>query len=324
MPKRNKPAASADAAGQEDALCRYAARKTKLASDRDQREALARAALDLARIGLPPVPAIAQDKRPALKGWRERARCDPQAVVDLFVDAPRADGLAIATGAGIFVLDLDRNHASGADGIRSFAALVGEHGAGEALALGPRVRTPRKGVHLYFRCDPGRVIRNRVGLASGVDVRGDGGLAMAPPSPGYKWVFGSHDLDLPMAPAWLLALIDPPAPMPASALWRTQAGYRSPIADLSAYAAAVFEREVAGVRNAKPSERNQTLYKASARLGSLAAAGMIPIEQLVGALYEGGIACGLVADDGEARVRATIASGLKRGLNNPRQFPERP
>jgi hypothetical protein len=294
-----------------------------IGKDKLTASALARAALDLARLGLRPVPMIARDKRPALKGWRERASCDPQAVTALFADAPRATGLAIATGVGTFVLDVDRNHKSDVDGLLSFAALVVEHGAGETLALGPRVRTPRKGVHLYLRCDPGRIIRNRVGLTSGVDVRGDGGLALAPPSPGYRWAFDSWAQELPPAPEWLLALLDPPPQAPVSATFAPVGGPGSRITNVSAYASAVIERELAAVANANRGERNQTLYKASARTASLASAAMLPVETLAAALIEAAVANGLVADKGEGAARATIASGLKRGLANPRSLVDR-
>lgn len=279
---------------------------------------LLQAALDLARLGLRPVPMIAHAKCPALKGWRERASLDPQAVADLFADASHATGLAVATGCGVFVVDLDRHHANGADGVRSFAALIAQRSDGHALALGPRVRTPRGGVHLHFAHEPGRTIGNRPALAPGVDVKGAGGLAMAPPSPGYRWTPSPWDRDLPPAPAWLLALIDPPKRAPVAAF--APRPFRG---DASRYARAALERELSAVANAQTGARNQALYKASAALGSLAAAGMLPIQPVAASLQEAAVACGLIGDDGEAAAHATIASGLKRGLAHPRQLPQR-
>lgn len=289
--------------------------------DRDNTTAseLTCAALDYAVRGLRPVPMIAQFKRPALKGWATQASCDADAVSALFELAPRATGLAIATGQGVLVLDLDCNHERGVNGLLSFAALCSQHAAGEALSLGPRVRTPRNGLHIYFRYDPARPMRNRVGFAPGVDVRGERGLAMAPPSFGYRWVFDSWAQELPPAPAWLLALLDPPPQPPVGAPFAPVGGPGARITNVSAYATAVLERELAAVSNAKTGARNQTLYKACARLGSLAAAGTMPLEQLACRFYEAAVACGLVADDGEPSVRATIESGLKRGLDNPRK-----
>lgn len=294
-----------------------------IGKDKPTASALACAALDYAARGLRPVPMIAQFKRPALKGWATLASCDADAVSALFARAPRATGLAIATGQGVLVLDLDCNHESGVNGLLSFAALCSQHGAGEALALGPRVRTPRNGLHIYFRCDPARPMRNRVGLVPGVDVRGERGLAMAPPSYGYRWVFDSWAQELPRAPEWLLALLDPPPQAPVSATFAPVGGPGSRITNVSAYASAVIERELAAVANANRGERNQTLYKASARTASLASAAMLPVETLAAALLEAAVANGLVADKGEGAARATIASGLKRGLANPRRLLDR-
>ena len=47
--------------------------------------------------------------------------------------------------------------------------------------------TPRGGCHLIYRMPDGDAIRNSAGkLAAGVDVRGEGGYVIAPPSPGYS------------------------------------------------------------------------------------------------------------------------------------------
>ncbi|ANP44463.1 bifunctional DNA primase/polymerase [Candidatus Viadribacter manganicus] len=283
------------------------------------RATLLASAIKLAALGLRPVPMIAGDKRPALKGWRERESCNAEAVAALFADAPRASGLAIATGAGVVVIDLDRNHASGADGVKSFAALIAEHGRGEVLALGPRVRTPRRGVHLYFACDTSLRLRNRVALAPGVDVKGEGGLATAPPSPNYHWRPAPFEHSLPQVPGWLLALIDPPKPppIPQEAAVRTYSGTIHP------YAYAALERELRAVAATLAGGRNAALYKAAASLGELAAAGLLPIEPLASGLMDAAHTCGLIGDDGIAAAESTIASGLKRGLENPRAVPQR-
>lgn len=178
----------------------------------------------------------------------------------LFADAPHATGLAIATGGGVFVLDLDRGHADGADGVAGFAALIAEHGGGAPLALGPRTRTPRGGVHLWFACDPALRIRNTVALAPGVDVRGDGGLATVPPSPGYRWELSPWERVLPPAPQWLLRLIAPPPP-PAKPV----ASVRPYRGDASPYAKVALERELRAVAGAPAGSRNAALSRPQLR-----------------------------------------------------------
>lgn len=67
------------------------------------------------------------------------------------------------------------------------------------------VRT-RRGIHLYFQ-HPGWRVKNATHVRDKYDIRGDGGLAIAPPSPNRQWLDGyalRHATDLPMFRAeWL-------------------------------------------------------------------------------------------------------------------------
>src|SRR5256885_13664451 len=78
------------------------------------------------------------------------------------------------------------------------------------------------GSHAYF-AHPGSSVPNSAGrLGEGLDVRGDGGYVVAPPSlhgcrRPYRWASRSHVATaarhLPPAPAWLVELASPaPAP----------------------------------------------------------------------------------------------------------------
>lgn len=281
---------------------------------------IAQAACALLACGLRPVPMIAAKKCPALKGWRARASLDPAQTAALFAEAQHADAIGVATGEGVFVIDLDRNHADGADGVAAFADLVARHGAGETLALGARAQTPAGGVHLYFASPPGRRVRNRTALAPGVDVRGEGGVAMVPPSTrdgvAYHWSPAPWECAPPQAPAWLLDMVAPiEAPRAAAASMRPYRG------EASAYARVALERELKAVASAAPGARNAALFKAAASLGSLCAGGALPADPVAASLIEAAAACGLVADDGPHAVEATIASGFKAGLARPRALP---
>jgi hypothetical protein len=102
------------------------------------------------------------------------ATTDQDIITRWWADTPDAR-VGVATGAvsGIIVLDVD-----GDDGEASLAALEREHGPLPATAT---VLTG-KGRHLYFS-HPGVLVPNRVRVAAGLDVRGDGGYVVAPPSP---------------------------------------------------------------------------------------------------------------------------------------------
>ncbi|MEQ1706878.1 MAG: bifunctional DNA primase/polymerase [Terricaulis sp.] len=279
---------------------------------------LAQAVRALMACGLRPVPMYAATKRPALKGWRERAAGGDGSIAAMFAEASQADALGIATGAGVFVVDLDRNHGDGADGIATFAALVREHGA---IAPGPRVKTPAGGLHLYFTCPGERRVRSRAAIAAGVDVKGEGGLAMCPPSErggvAYRWAPDPWTLAIPQASAWLLDMAAPIAPERPPAPIKPYEGCEHP------YARAALERELRTVASAAPGQRNAALFKAAASLGGLCAAGALPAGPVAAQLLNAAFACGLVGEDGRGAVEATIASGLKHGRESPRSIPER-
>lgn len=265
----------------------------------------------LAALGYVPVPMIASAKRPALRGWREAA-ADPARALAAVEAATWADAIAIATGCGVLVLDLDIGHADNADGAVSLAALEATYGQ---LPDGPRSATPKGGQHRYFATPPGRMIRSRAAIAPGLDIRAEAGLAMCPPSPGRRWITPLCPwTDLPQAPSWLVDLADPPRPPPPA--------YRPQAIRTEGYARAVFEGELNALARAPRGERNAILFKAAARLGELAAGGALPVQAVAAGLISAAEACGLTRDDGEAAVRATIASGLRAGLRRPRAIPE--
>jgi hypothetical protein len=112
--------------------------------------------------------------------------------------------IGIATGpvSGFWVLDVD-----GEDGESSLRKLESEYGM---LPATVEVITG-KGRHLYFRIGK-HTIRNSAGkLAPGIDVRGDGGYVLAPPSihpsgRAYAWSVDSAS-EITDAPDWLLSLV---------------------------------------------------------------------------------------------------------------------
>lgn len=111
--------------------------------------------------------------------------------------------IGIATGevSGIVVLDVD-----GAEGFTGLA--------GRSLPATPTVTTGRVdgGTHFYFK-HPGGKVKNSVRkLGNGLDIRGDGGYVIAPPSrhkSGQRYQWG-NDLDTPLAdlPEWIQTKLD--------------------------------------------------------------------------------------------------------------------
>lgn len=130
--------------------------------------------------------------------------------------------LGIVTGAisGLVVLDVDPIH--GGDG--SLAELEHRHGR---LPQTVEAVTGGGGRHLYFG-HPGGFVHNRASMAPGLDVRGDGGYVVAPPSVhpsglGYRWVPGHTPTDIALAPVpgWVVELAtDRQHPGHSLAFWR--------------------------------------------------------------------------------------------------------
>jgi hypothetical protein len=74
----------------------------------------------------------------------------------------------------------------------------------------------------------------------------------------------------------------------------------------------------------KDSGRNDALNRASFSLHQLVAGGGLDGDVVRERLFAAAEACGLVAEDGAAKVHATIESGAKAGLQQPRQAPVHP
>jgi hypothetical protein len=170
---------------------------------------LGRAAVALARRGLPVHPCRPDSKLPLLNDWPNRATLDSRTIESWWRRWPNAN-VALATGgaARLLVADVDPD----AGGEASMAALERAHGAMPATA---EVTTPRGGRHLYLIVPTGRPMPgNSAGkLGDGVDTRGRHGYVLGPPSVVagrlYTWSVDSGD-GIAEAPIWLLNLLDYP------------------------------------------------------------------------------------------------------------------
>jgi hypothetical protein len=155
------------------------------------------------------VPIEPQGKRPLVRWQAFQKRVPTPAEIAAWFERWPDANVGIVTGhaSGLVVVDVDPRHG----GAETLAALEASHGA---LPASVESQTGGGGRHLYF-AHPGGVVRNRVGLAPGIDLRGDGGVVVAPPSlhasgRRYRWRDGHRpeDVALADAPPWLLR---PPA-----------------------------------------------------------------------------------------------------------------
>lgn len=154
------------------------------------------------------------------------ATADTAILEQWFGDKARNIGIATGTVSGIVALDIDPRH----DGDASLAALEKQHGA---IPPTWRFLTGGGGEHILFRHPGGHVANSANKTGQGIDVRGDGGYIVAPPSQhtsGRPYAVSvDHDPDtVPLAdvPAWLLPMIQKITPAPVKAIppeeWRQQ------------------------------------------------------------------------------------------------------
>lgn len=268
------------------------------------------------RLGWAVFPVAGDCRRPLIKGGCHAASSDAQQVARLF---GREANIALATGraSGVMVLDVDVK--GPADGLTTLAVLEDENGR---LPPTWEAMTPTGGRHLYFAL-PAVRLRNRVGFEPGLDLRTDGGSVALPPSRRpdgrYRWIDRPGDLPLAQAPDWLVGLMTPhPAPFSQP---RTPERRRFGRERTLRYLEAAVDGECGALAAmAANTGRNQRLFVASARLGQLVGARLLGRDQAEAALRRAAFDCGLIRDDGLPAVAATIASGLRRGIANPREI----
>ena len=142
-------------------------------------------------------------KHPVVTEWQKTEPMSGPDIEAWWDKRPRSNvGIATGTPSGFWVLDVDPEKG----GMDSLRALIAEHGAPPETYT---VKTGGKGWQFYFAL-PDFVVRNSVDLKGhkGIDVRGDGGQVVAPPSVSGKGPYAvAKDVPIAAAPDWLLELI---------------------------------------------------------------------------------------------------------------------
>jgi hypothetical protein len=275
-----------------------------------RRDHMLEQALKYAARGISVFPSWPATKEPACRHGFKDATTNPATIRRWWV-ANESYNIAIATGivSRVWVLDVDS-----AFGAAALVDLEAEHGPLPATLTS----VTASGCHLWFQCSS--PILSSVGrIAIGLDVRGDGGYVIAPPSvhpdgPRYRW---NNNKSLAVAPDWLIALTRKHPTLSERALASLPHKSSSP----GAYGRAALEREIAELANTPPGSRNRALNRASFRLHQLVAGGELNADEVHARLIAAAIANGLLTDphDGPRSVERTIASGARAGLSQPRK-----
>lgn len=249
-------------------------------------------------------------KHPRTKNGLKDATTDPGKIRAWWTRWPDAN-IGLRLGDGIFVADVD-----GPEG----EAFLAEHGLPETLTARTGLDGDFRGRHLYLYAPEGVVIRNRARIAPGLDVKGDDGLVIAPPSlhgSGVRYAWVDPNRKIADAPAWLVEMVterprqERPAVPP-----------RAFTGEIKPYARAALEEELEKIRGATPGTRNQTLNDAVFALGTLVHGGEL-LESLVREeAWAAAASLGFDESFTESDVRDTIESALRGSARSPREVPE--
>jgi hypothetical protein len=282
------------------------------------------AALAYAAHGLAVFPAR-PDQKSSYKsaehsnGRKWGATADPAEVRRDFAHWP-ACRIGIPTGINrIVVIETDTVEGHGVDGAASLAQLEAKHGA---LSDTLMAFSPSGSIHRYFR-HPGPDIKIKTTasvVGAGIDVRGDGGMVIVPPSVNldgrrYRWI---NKLPIADMPLWLIELTREKPPSisqrAVAAISNSQPGceFDAP----SKYGAAALRNELDNIHRAGIGTRNYVLNRAAFSLGQLVAAGMLDAAEVTQRLFDAAIGWGNPGKD-----RDVIRHGMQAGMRHPREVP---
>jgi hypothetical protein len=263
-----------------------------------------------------------RDKKPpkGSRGFKD-ASVDIEVVRRWWRLRPDANiGVATGPNAGFWVLDLDGPAAEAA-----LQALVDIHGPLPATVE----QATGNGRHLCFRWDARFPIRNSASkIGPHIDVRGDGGYIVAPPSihPSgriYAWTEGRSPgaLAFANAPDWLCRLAMPaeaPAPAAVSRGPRQHEDGRA-----SRFGEAVLSTACRMIATAPAGKQQENLWGYACQVGGFVAGGEIESDYARRALIDAGER---MAPAGKPWSRKEIESHVDRGIAkggiHPRTAPE--
>jgi hypothetical protein len=227
------------------------------------------------------------------------------------------DGIGLATGerSGVVVIDLDykpvghSKFPEGLNGLEEFARLCGGD-----IPNTLTVATPGNGFHFYFKW-PGFKVKNSVSaLAPGVDVRGDGGYAVLPPTrhkSGGVYEFVNWGAPIADLPEWLASRMAagatgavgasfavPPRPADLPENGSTEDGWR------------VIDRATNALRKAPEGRRNAVLFRICAEIGDWNHVGEIALDDAREAILP---VLETLGWGDEAKTRDTMERGFQKG-----------
>lgn len=166
-------------------------------------------ALDYLKRGIAIIPLKQNGKRPATKHGLNDWTDNPEQINWWWTQAPTANvgGVMGLASGGVFAIDLDV-HEDAASGIKTLEEWEIAHGK---LPETWTQQTGSGGRQLFYRTS--QPLKNSANSELGVDVRGDGGYVVLPPSmhpygEPYEWLVSPDDCDIATADDNVFAFLD--------------------------------------------------------------------------------------------------------------------
>jgi hypothetical protein len=158
--------------------------------------------------GIPVFPCWKGSKKPCLTNGFNGASKDPSKIKEWAKAFPGANiGIVTGTSSGVMVLDVDmKEDANGKDELKKLCA---QH---RKLPETVWAKTPRGGIHIYFRAPTTARIRSRTNFpCPALDVRANGGYVLAPPSivdqGTYDYGKRRNGYGIAGCPGWLVEIL---------------------------------------------------------------------------------------------------------------------
>ena len=151
---------------------------------------------------------VSPKKIPLIKDWPNKASSDITTVSNWWKQFPSANiGIATGKNSGFWALDIDDKN-----DVNGLLSLDSEFEDFDSNQLQAHVQTPSGGLHVYFEWSDEIPVTVASDVLSGIDIRGERGFVMAPPSTvivdgvAQRYEHLSNDLCIEPAPRWAIEL----------------------------------------------------------------------------------------------------------------------
>ncbi|AWV20346.1 putative membrane associated protein (plasmid) [Roseomonas mucosa] len=265
-------------------------------------------------LGLPVFPCGADKKPLTMHGFKD-ATTDPARIRTMFSN-PAAAMIGVPTGeqTGVVVIDVDRKeNRQGGQWLDANS---------HRMPQTRTIRTGSGGLHIYLLHPGQRVKNSNDKIAPGIDVRGDGGYVIVPPSPGYSV---ADDAPFAEMPDWIVATLCPPEPVATPVPPRAP---RTPTSQGGTpYGLKALDDECQAIDRAGFGSQESTLNAAGLKIGALVAGGELEHGPALAALLSS--ARSMPSQPGKKpwspqELERKARRAFEDGMRQPRTAPDRP